>query len=94
MGYAVYVEADGASVQQIEAARQIYRETLDSGLGGADQVKPCLRSWAQGKEQHTLTTQEDAESGAWIRAEHQAKVLASQQLSGATGIAFTVKLDA
>ena len=93
MGYVVYVEADGASPQQVEAARQVYREALNDGLGGPGQVRPCLRSWAKGKDRHTLTTQEDAQSGAWIRAEHQAKVLATQKLSGATNISFTVKLD-
>lgn len=94
MGYAVYVEANGASAQQIEAARQAYRDALDSGLGDPEQVKPCLRSWAKGKERQPLTTQEDAESGAWIRAEHQATVLATMQLRGAKDISFTVKLDA
>ena len=85
MGYVVYVGADGASAQQIEAARHAFC--------GPSHVKPCLKSWAKGKERHTLTAQEDAESGAWIRAEHQAKALATKQLSGAQNITFTVKLD-
>lgn len=93
MGYAVYVIADGASQPQIAAAGQVYRNALDDGLGGASQVKPCLRSWAKGKEHKTLTTQEDLESGAWIRAEHRARALATLQLAGATGIDFMVKLD-
>lgn len=94
MGYTAYIEANGASWQQVEAARRVYCDTLNDGLGGASQVKPCLRSWAKGKDGHTLTTQEDAESGAWIRAEHQAQVAASKHLAGAKDISFMVKLDA
>ncbi|ATA53937.1 hypothetical protein CKY39_12430 [Variovorax boronicumulans] len=94
MGYAVYVIADGASRPQIEAAGQSYRNALDDDLGGANQVKPCLRSWAKGKEGNTLTSQEDAESGAWIRANHQAQVAATKHLVGAKDPSFLVKLDA
>lgn len=94
MGYAAYIEADGASREQLEAARQAYCDTLNDGLGGASQVKPCLRSWAKGKEGNTLTSQEDAESGAWIRADHQAQIAATKHLAGAKDISFLVKLDA
>lgn len=94
MGYAIYVVADGASPEQVEAAKQVYRDALDRGLGGPSQVKPCLRSWAKGMERKTLTSHEDAESGAWIRAEYHARQLATARLNGATGIDFLVKLDA
>lgn len=94
MGYAAYIEANGASREQLESARQAYCDTLNDGLGGAIQVKPCLRSWAKGKDGNTLTHQEDVEFGAWIRADHHAKAVATMHLSGSKDITFTVKLDA
>ncbi|WP_185993671.1 hypothetical protein [Variovorax boronicumulans] len=41
-----------------------------------------------------LTSREDAESGAWIRADHQAQVAATKHLAGAKDISALVKLDA
>jgi hypothetical protein len=93
MDYSVFVDADGASVEQVEGARLLYRETLNRELGDASQTKPCFVAYSKGKDGHPLTPVEDAQSGAWIRAEHTAHEQAARLLPDPASAVFTFRLN-
>jgi acyl-homoserine lactone acylase PvdQ len=93
MDYSVFVGADGASVEQVERARLLYRETLNRGLGDAGQAKPCFIAYSKGKDGHPLSPVEDAQSGAWIRAEHAAREQAALILPDPASAVFTFRLN-
>jgi len=92
--YSVIVEADGASPDQVTAARTAYLAELGRQLGDKDTVLICFRAWARGVEQgiDSLTQAEDLDSGAWIRAMHNAEAAARIQLSGVAKPTFTFLL--
>ncbi|WP_158101037.1 hypothetical protein [Variovorax sp. JS1663] len=47
MKYTAIVEADGASIKQIETARAAYIGTLIQQQGGEEEVLKCWRAYAR-----------------------------------------------
>jgi hypothetical protein len=93
MDYSVFVNADGASDEQVELARATYRSILNQKLGGEHQAKPCFTAFAKSYDGHPLSPQEDARSGAWMRAEHAARTQATNLLPTSPHPVFTFRLD-
>ncbi|SDZ71348.1 hypothetical protein SAMN05518854_11798 [Variovorax sp. YR266] len=90
MAYTVTVIADGASIDQVNAAQLSYLEALEAEIGGPAQVLPCFRAWAKGVEHgiKALSPEEDQLSAAWLLATNAAKRRASPLLGNAKGIDF------
>ena len=93
MEYAVYVGAEGASINQVETARLTYSSTLDSRLGGHSQTRACFIAFTKKHDGHPLNRTEIEQSTAWIRAETQAREAANSLLPDPASAVFTFRLN-
>lgn len=93
MEYAVFVGAEGASVEEVENARLAYSRTLDRGLGGHSQARTCFMAFAKGHDGHPLSPAEIEQSAAWARAECTAREFAARPLPSPASALFTFRLN-
>lgn len=89
--FSVLVTADGSSVEQIEAARQAFENSLLAALGFPKDVTPFLRAWANQKRGDTLSALEMAQATAWNTARTLGEIEGNSKLQTPNGT-FTVRL--
>lgn len=76
MQYDVFITADGASVDQLDAAAQRFRQVLEDGIGGPDQFLQCFRAYTNFKQHGAgaLGPQEDVDAAAYMTGYEDARL--------------------
>lgn len=93
MDYSVFVNVDGASVEQVELARATYRSVLDQELGGHTNTKPCFIAYTKAYDGHPVSPKEAQQATAWHRAEGVARTRASSYFRDSLRPDFLFRLN-